>query len=357
MLNPLFYWELCWMLFFLYLLSRLSAKMPKKNKKNSSKRLAFFDFAKGAAMVCIIAIHATDLIPGTQFLKEYLWFGLYLFFITSGYLLSIRYDENIDMKRYARNVFIRIIFLYIAAVVTIRAILHQEMSLQEITLDIIYGRTNGNYYFIPILLQFYILFPLFVKLKKYLFSWLMPLILVVSYGFQLGNYFLQAPEWNSNILSLVFFGRFAFFFFIGMALSDYDLEKIKKKAIAGILLIYLLSAAIISYYAGTFYPTYMYPVTAFIALILIYNSAIKGTIASVLFQKIGEISFMIYLVHTRVMYDIIGKYAIYFRSIWMKYFFILIATILLSFLLSKIISVVYLKMLELIGKKLQSEKT
>lgn len=345
MINPIFFYELIWMIFFVILVVGISERFPKAGSEKIKGRILFFDFAKGIAIISIIGIHATDLFPETLFLKETLWFGLYLFIIISGYLLSLRHEDGIDPKAYFKKTFFRVIALYLIFTITIRYMIYHDLQVKEILLDILFGRANGNYYFMPILIQFYLFFPLFIRLKKSLSAITISSILAISYFFQIWNYLLQDPGWNSNLYSLVFFGRFAFFFFIGMFFSKFRLEEIKHSHILLVLLAYAAGAAVFSSYAGTLYLTYLYPVMSFMVLLLLHNLFLKKK-KSFLINDIGINSLLIYLIHTRIMYDYIRPISSGASNGWVGYFLTVAAVLILSYLVSKIISIAYGKLIK-----------
>jgi len=273
------------------------------------KRLVFFDFLKGVAILAVIAVHAADFTPHASILKVFLWFALPLFIFESGYLLSIRHDNDLDLKEYLKHILSRIFVIYLFFVIMFRLILGQEFTAKEIFLDVIFGRTSGNYYFIPIILQFYLLYPLLRKFKKYFKNYFVfNLLYLIGFLFYLLDSLLQKPEWNSNPFSLAFFGRFFFYFCFGMILAEYDINKIRWKHTIGTVVIFGISMIFFRYYGGSWYLTYLYPLIILLLFLKIHNFFGDRKFKIPIINHIGKLSLIIYLVHIRLLYDFIAPY-------------------------------------------------
>ena len=115
----LFIFEAIFGIICLHYFYNATQKFPKLKDDLHHKRIPFFDFIKGIAVLSVVFIHSTDLFPETNFLKLVLWFALPLFVFESGYLLAIRHDKEIDSKEYFKHLFFRIFLIYAIFVVWI----------------------------------------------------------------------------------------------------------------------------------------------------------------------------------------------------------------------------------------------
>ncbi|MBU0756566.1 MAG: hypothetical protein KKF44_00745 [Nanoarchaeota archaeon] len=67
-----FYFQAAFGLLFLTVFLHTSKFFPKHDQKKQSKRVPFFDYLKGIAIISVIAIHITDIFPEKAFLKDIL---------------------------------------------------------------------------------------------------------------------------------------------------------------------------------------------------------------------------------------------------------------------------------------------
>ncbi len=277
-------------------------------KETKKERIPFFDVIKGLAIISIIGIHATDLFNGLSFLKQFFWFGLAFFTISSGYLLSMRNKDAVDMRPYFKNIFFRIIVVYIFFVMLFSMIQIGNFDLRQIIGDVFLGRTNGNYYYVPIILCLYLIFPVLIKYKKYIVSKLgLSVIFLFSFFFQTYDNYLQQPNWNSNPISLVFFGRYLFFFCIGILIAQIDRRYISFRKLWLLFVLFVMSIVTYALLFRIFYLPYIYPAILFIVLLSLDKYLVKeyGNFIFRFIGSLGRHSFIIYLVHIRVMYDVL----------------------------------------------------
>lgn len=349
-IHPIFFYELLFSIIISLLMIKMLSALPAREHP-VKRRLQFFDILKGIAIISIVAIHSSDFTPFPQLLKDMLWFAIPLFIIESGYLLGARHRESLNTREFFTNILFRIVFIYLLFAVIIEVLNPSHPSFKVMLLNILLGRTEGNYYFIPLILQFYILFPLIrrIKLDNRLLRYLsFTFIISISFFFNVLNFFLQKPEWNSNPYSLAFFGRFLFFFCIGLFASRFDLSGLSLKKALPLLLAYLAGAASFSLHARTLYFTYVYPVFVFFIFIILHNilrEKYAKSCFSRLIADIGRNSLIIYLVNTIIQYSIvkpiISAEPLIFWSWPLGYLFTIILVTLLSYLFSKLFLLAY----------------
>jgi peptidoglycan/LPS O-acetylase OafA/YrhL len=292
----------------LFLLGKPSEKMPGKPRG----RIGLVDFARGVAILAVIAVHASNSVAEAKGLNGYLGFGVEIFVLTSGYLLARRYAASLDLKEYFGKIFLRVALIYALFVLATYLLSGpQAFSLQNLALDFLLGAQNGNgYYFIPVILQLYLVFPLVRKIGwgrksiALLFALLAATIIWSSIDAQ-----LRKPDWNSDPLALAFAGRYAFLFALGIFLANYALEKLPAAKSAAIAACYVLLAALASSLEGTLFLGYLYPAFVLFAIGAAYSAfaglRLADSIRS-LIEPLGKQSLLIYLLHGAVLYGLLA---------------------------------------------------
>jgi len=313
------------------------SKTFKVEREKHKEHFLFFDVLKGIAIISVIAIHASDFIPHGALFKDIIWFGLPIFIMESGYLLSLRHEGDKDYKRFYGNLFTRIILIYIIFSLFWRVVDQQALFSLGTLLDILFGRSNGNYYFIPLMLQFYLLFPLLIRLKKYLLKpFMMIAVGVLSFSMHVLDFFLQTPAWNSDPMSLIFFGRYILFFFFGMQMSHYAIFRLDKVKLVWIASLFLLLQLAFSAYYQLFHSLYFYSIAVFFLILLFY----KHIPFREYIGEIGKNSLIIYLAHTRVVYNLVGPAVMHMNPIT-RFIFIVAISLAIGYLISVLFMILY----------------
>lgn len=322
----------------------------KKTQKEQAerKRVASIDFMKGLAILLIVIIHASDL-TGFGFINDHIWFAIPLFLFISGLLLASRYD-TVD-KRYYLNIVTRIIVPYALIILFIN--FGNGKGLLNLLEQIFLGTANGNYYFIPMIIQLYLLFPLLLKLKKYLSEWYVQAgVFLISYFFFYYDFIWQTPEWNSNPYSLAFCGRFLIFFTLGMFYGWHNQQRLLYGLILYFSAVFFMSAGISSLYV-----MYIAALPAFFILKWLSELVIKtgffGKVCHKIMGELGKHTLIIYLIHTYIIHNYL---------LWMisgmdnlaGFFFLIIAGTFLSYLVSYSYGVIRFNLLK--GFKLWSRR-
>jgi len=275
-------------------------------------RLSFFDVVKGIAILGVVGIHTVGIVSEGASLNRIIWASLPLFVLASGYLLGWRHNKKIDLGEYAKGIFWRLILPYVVFSVFLSLTQPQKADLASIVLDVLLGRQNGDsLYFIPLLIQLYALFPLFEKYKKWLLHPVgLILLFLLSYSLSDWDHGLRADSWNANLLSLVFCGRYLFYFAFGIWLSRWDLEKERLKGVLSLLVAGALLLAVSFNPAGWDQP-FFYPIWVLFLLHVLYQ-AVKsyslGKLLCAILSQFGQYSLMIYLLHAIVIYQLIDPF-------------------------------------------------
>ncbi len=329
-------------LVFLLLLIHMMGEAPAGNK-GRNKRLVFFDVVKGLAMLGVVGIHTAGIVTEGAALNRIIWISLPLFVIASGYLLARRHPDPSKLKwaDHARSVFWRLLLPY--AVYSILSSLFQSnYNILSILQDLVFGRQNGyTLFFIPLLLQLYLLFPLIMKYRKMLFTpGALCLIFLLSYSLSDWDHSLRSGLWNDNLWSLIFCGRYLFYFIAGLWLSKWDLEKEKLPGEA-LLLLAGVPLLLVTFVPNGWDQPFFYPIWALLLLHWIYErikNNVLGKLALIPLIQFGQYSLMIYFLHTVIIYQLAEplKYE-WPVSGWGAYVLVALGTAALTWVFGKIV--------------------
>lgn len=302
----------------------------KNNKAGRRGRIAFFDFAKGVAIIAVILIHAVYL-----FVEKYpdynpFWlntinnlsrFAVGFFFIASGALLT---------SGLTRKKLLRIGAPYLTACMIVGV--WQGASVDLVVGGVFRGDLLPPYYFIPVLLQLYLVFPLLDKYKNS--KYFLPATLAFSYLFYLtqeANYIFGVP----------FFGQYLFLFAFGVANS----QRLKNKSQKGVgdvypwLIIILIYVTLQFMLPEHYYNTrFFYAPAALVVLKWLWEALpIVKKASFVVFA--GQLSLWIYLVHFPIEAFFVNTIAYNFTYPAYFYAFLITATTALaSWVLAKVLS-------------------
>jgi peptidoglycan/LPS O-acetylase OafA/YrhL len=272
------------------------------------ERMEVFDVLKGICIIGVVLIHAAYLTPFNLNICRSLDFAVPFFFIASGFLLSARFKGSLDLRSFYGNLFFRVVLVYILFVAGTRMIRGQEMTVQELLLDALLGRTNYNYYFIPLILQFYALFPLLIRFRERLSSTpVFSLVALFSFAAYAGNHYVEQPYWNSNPYYLVFIGKDFSYFCFGIFLSLYDISRMRLRDYLLPLLVFLAGAAGLMLLTGEYQLSYAYPFAAFILAVGVYYR-VKGQRWLRIMEELGRYSLVVYLAHSTIQRLVVMTY-------------------------------------------------
>ena len=278
-------------------------------------RMQSMDFVKGAAMITVVMVHVGTIVTPGRALDPFIGSGVELFILASGYLLARRYANSLDLRTYFGKIFFRIVLIYALFVIAVHIVSNGfSLSFPDLLMDFALGRSNGSgYYFIPVILQFYIAFPLMRALGKKVDPriLLVLLFLACAYWTHLDSQ-MRKPAWDSNPHVLAFFGRYIFFFALGLYMAPYELSNMGKKKLLAVAAIYIAGAAAVSFATNDLFLGNVYAVFAFIAIYLAYREAGKSAFGKKLaaaVAAIGAQSLLIYLFHAMILYGIVARFA------------------------------------------------
>ena len=263
------------------------------------KRLLFFDVVKGIAILAVILIHTLVIYKLTQtkfekfiyILNNIIRFAVPVFLISTGILLNPKKVENNRgiLKFYVKKIFtIFIPYSFTTLVIS----LYLKVSISVFFYYLISGKALGPYYYIIVLAQLYLLYPILVKIKNN--KWFLP----VSFSISLISYLF---EFTWHLYGITLFMPFLYFFSYGIANRNYFLNSTSKKHISLpfflLVIVYLIFSILwTDYYYNM---VYVFGVAVW-NLFFIYQYELTTSWFTKLLAKIGKISLWIYFVHFSV---------------------------------------------------------
>jgi surface polysaccharide O-acyltransferase-like enzyme len=344
------------------------------------------DFLRAFAVLAVIMIHTAakfkeinslnSLVFVNIFIDVVSHFAVPVFFLISGIVLSYNYYETINYKSYYIKRFLSIIpqFLFFSSFYLVFSVVmgHKDPSFLKAIDLILSGESSYHLWFFILLIQFYMIYPLLIKLyivcltkhKLSLFI-IMPFILQILFYFL--SVFLPSP-YNKNISNLIdyyihnVFISHIFYFVLGIHFGR-NIESMKNyiyniniKILCFLLILSNISIYVIKIkgmeFGGSFEIKTLFllpikiiePLQYILSFILLWKISSKlierSNLVIRLLKDIGRFSFGIYLVHVFfiiVLTKILEPYNITFSD-WIYYPIIFFGVSILSYLTCKIIS-------------------
>lgn len=281
-----------------------------------SKRIAYFDVLRGLAIICVIAIHSSGMgfqFPDDSFnfnftilSRQFFNVSVPLFLAISGYFLakkniSNRYEYIDFLKKQIPRVYIPLFVWSLVWVVLGMLILNKPLFQEMIKLVIF--QSSGPYYFIALLIQYYILFPILkplANLRGLIISLCISLA-TVGIIFYIRNYM------GINLPLILYAGNFPVFlvfFVLGLHLGSIEKINLSNKLLVSLMLFFYFLAVIESYFLyslfgnGGLAATAMKPSSFMFSLCLIvFLFRNIDLFQSKILEYLGKISFGIYLIH------------------------------------------------------------
>ena len=248
--------------------------------------------------------------------------------------------------------------IYLIFVIGTRMFKGEVMTVKDIFLDFTLGRTNFNYYFIPLILQLYILFPYIVKFREKLDGLIFfCLVMAASFFFIVCNHYIQHPYWNNSPLYLVFIGRDLAYFCFGIFLARHDISKLKFRDYLPSFLIFLSGTLVLILSTGEYCLTYAYPFAAFIFALVVYNGMQEHRWLRIM-ESLGQYSLVIYLVHSTIQGSVVMKYFYSEKQPWIVQVLVVVGmTVVLSYGFARMFMAVYRPVVAYVMPIKQREKT
>ncbi len=293
---------------------------------------------KGAAIIAVIIIHILSSIPGYIyttpnaaqyiFLDQLLRFSVPLFIGLSGYSLARRYQGAISYIQFYKRRLLRIIPLYFlwSIGLWLLFIFIPEWNTPDAPIPlwkiILIGRADYHLYFVPLIFQLYLLFPVLLRyLHKYPRTTLFTALTLQSASYILFNYLHTLPTetlLDSDQEQYTLFSSWIFYFVLGMFIAKRSIAAEEKTKITsfiwlawGLSLAYLVLQGQLQIFNGidpldalkfTRLTVIPYTLSSIcIGLLVPWETFSHPTWLTKILHWIGRFSFSIYLGHTLVL--------------------------------------------------------
>lgn len=303
----------------------------------AQERITEVDILKGIAVLGVIILHvispSLSFFPRSSldfklaiFVDQLFRFSVPLFVALSGYTLAQKYKEGkIDLSNFFKRRVVRLLPWYLFASAVIYAYLKnsrwaplsESFPLWKI---IFLGKADYHLYFVPMILQLYLLFPFLIAIYKKL----QLKFLISLFFFQLIIYYVFSQQVKGQIdlhfflndqQQYIFFATWIFYFALGIALNlTTQLSKIQKAAksaapiftIAAFCWMLADTWGIIGRNLDVIVATSFTRITVliyasmFIASTIAFGNKIQNLpqMFTTFMEKIGRHSYLIYLFHT-----------------------------------------------------------
>ncbi|MEG1847583.1 MAG: acyltransferase [Lachnospiraceae bacterium] len=248
-----------------------------------------FDYLKAICICCIIITHITypTASPRNFLFPYFVDMAVPVFLIISGYLNTQSCEKrNKTMPAawfYPRpflkkviNIYLPFVIIWGIEIILIIVIQQEPMYFKDCIYGLLTGGRGPGSYYIPILLQFIIIFPLFYLLLNKNLIWGSLFILFLQVTLEIGTQWMQIPV---SFYRLLIF-RYFIFIWVGMMLYRYE-EKLNSKmllffGIFGAAYIWVVvysgyEPKIFRYWTGTSMPTALWATS----LVLILKRGLK----------------------------------------------------------------------------------
>lgn len=325
-------------------------------------RVSEIDVLKGIAIIAVLTIHTTSNAVVTleksslsyilfTSINRLAQFAVPAFIFASAMLLTYNYSDKLDIGVFYKKRFKNVIFPYISWIVIYGAylVVRYHMPLKSILTvqNLLLGGMFYHMYFIVIIVQLYLLFPLLLYLYKLINKNIYTVVISIVL-LQIADILLFRHLGNSSVLFITYIS----FFVAGMYIGDNIKTWIKNHTLEGI--ISLIISIILGYlfvrisflsFAGKAVNDdlynlhwYTYTLMASIFFMALSTPILKLHYLSMILIKAGKLSFGIYLMHPLVL-DILthllktGKPIIFDIYIIIEFIVILI----ISYIITKII--------------------
>lgn len=303
-------------------------------------RFVELDILKAFAIIGVIMIHvvsaslfyfdkSSDHFKVSILIDQFFRFSVPLFVALSGYTLAIRYkDQKIDLSYFFRRRVARILpwyFFWSAVILAYLKVTHwwNEVPHFPFWKILFLGKADYHLYFVPMIFQLYVLFPLFLYFfKKFKGKFLLLVLLFEVIFYQVLSSFavgkIDLPFLLNDQQQYLFFGTWIFYFILGISLAFIKIPKkifkiIKISAFPVLTLgfIFLIKSAfdilgndlgVIIATRSTKIPTLFYSSVIIFCSLIFKDSLLKIPKKLIrILENFGKRSYITYLCHTIVL--------------------------------------------------------
>ena len=334
----------------------LPAPAVEKDFIFAGKRIEYFDFLKGVAILAVIITHIVYLSVKTLKVEDPLFlftlnnlarFAIPFFLVISGILSAWKYENKINLGRYYLGKFLRV-YLPFAFFTMLVLFLHGK-DISDLFKFLVNGRVLTPYYFIILILQLYILFPLLRFFKDS--RWFLVLSFFISLLFFSVNQLNYLGE-------VILFPSYLFFFVYGMYYRNnfikYEADKTAVKYWGLIIFLYITISFILPAHYFNFRPFYG---LAVFNLFFIYKDKIIAKLDNVygVICDAGKNSLWIYFTHFSLLTGLFYLANLFTKDLYATVLIIFFVSLPLSYWLGKLTGWLYNKISYILKPKYGTE--
>lgn len=343
------------------------------------RTLGELTFLRGFGVLAVIAIHTTayfteiksynTLVLLTLWTDIFSQFAVPLFILISGFVLARNYRADFSLTTFYRKRIRSIIPQYLIFSVLYTLFNNWEVmqsnplstNLALILTNILHSKASYHLWFFAIIIQFYILYPLIIKIYDFCkhldkVEFLMASLLIIQTLWMVSIHTATFPFLKLNFIS--------FLFYFGLGIYACDHFEQLKKASNRLTPLYLITSLALTLGASFFIiiglttgyrynsmPAYflmgeefIYPVLRISTFLLFFNLAAslvgKRSILAKVIHRMGDYSFGIYLIHiffNQYAIRVLQNKAIDYNN-WVFYPIVFVVTLVFSYLAVRLIS-------------------
>lgn len=305
------------------------------------KRILFFDFLKGLAIWAVILIHVAyffDTYPFSQNNNLFLYllnnlarFAIPVFVISSGILLNPLKEKKETAGFYWRKIW-RIFLPYLICTVIYAFV--RQLDFSVFLYNLITGKAEIPYYFIIVLLELYLIYPLLYKYKES--NYLLPIAFILS----LLACFTPALY---EFYGFPLFFQMIFFFCYGICLRDKFLgSKINKQEAAFWLSIIILYTILTIIKPEWYYNVRLFYGLAMFNLFFYFKDKINlKNLLSRLVVACGRNSLWLYLVHFVVVEFVYNSFKYLPQNYYLKFVIIYAVSLTIIIIAAQLARLIY----------------
>jgi surface polysaccharide O-acyltransferase-like enzyme len=289
------------------------------------------DVIRAFAIIAVVLIHVSGIMMtgnnissrtynGSVIINQIARFSVPAFILISGIGLTLSYKKEQGYFKFLGRRFNKIIPSYILWCLIYIYFTNKNFEINNVVNSLIYGKVFYHFYYIPLIVQFYLIYPLiykFIGTKRGLL-----VSFVITFGIIIfTRYYITSDElkWffdKKNLLDWIFY--FSFGAFIGKNLEKFLM--LTKKYRFLILILFLASTFIMLYDAASsirigkdleYAVTFMRPTVVSYSIFLIFfifSIEWKENIFMKIISYISRNSYAIYLSHALILFYFMRYY-------------------------------------------------
>jgi probable poly-beta-1,6-N-acetyl-D-glucosamine export protein len=295
--------------------------------KSLSKRDESFDFFRGITIIAVVAIHVNSVFSSYNsnvllLYRQSLNFAVPVFLFISGYFLSNKkIDSFEEYKRFLTHRLSRVLIPYLFWSILILSsgiIISHDFNIKRIVFKLLTGGALVPYYFIILIVQFYLLTPMFHHINKISHGFILIIAInILSLLFSYITRLYYGSVFSSLVVYAMPFYMWIVFYEFGVLYRNFDRYRISNRK-ATLIVLLIAFSLVLSLFEAKYiilkydnlgvalsavkFSSFLYSGCFIAGFLYIRQKVNKWPNIMV---SLGNYSFGIYLIHMLVIYAII----------------------------------------------------